>query len=116
MMSILDKQEKAAVLLFTSDHSEMLGMKDEEGRFGHLFLGYADAKVPMLIYTNNAAKYLKSTLSLEGVISHYQFGKQIAIVLGKDILNPNENGQFYINGVDISGSQEYLSYENKGSL
>ncbi len=116
MIHVLEKQEKSAVLFFTSDHSEMLGMKDEEGRFGHLFLGYADAKVPMITYVNKSATYLQSTLNLENVISHYQFAKKITNVLGKDILNPNENGEFYINGVDISGSQGYLTYKNRGKL
>ncbi|MCF6245586.1 MAG: phosphoethanolamine transferase [Sulfurovum sp.] len=116
MMHILDKQKQSAVLFFTSDHGEMLGNKDEEGRFGHLFLGYADAKVPMITYTNKSAAYLKEPLNLEGVISHYQFVKKIVTMLGKDIINDNENGEFYINGVDISGSQGYITYKKRGKL
>lgn len=116
MIDILEKKNKAAVLFFTSDHSEMLGMKDEEGRFGHLYLGLFDAKVPLITYHNQAARYLKNTLKLDGVISHYQFTKKIARVLGKEIYNPNENGKFYINGVDISGTQGYLTYDALGEL
>jgi len=38
------------VVFFTSDHGEMMGQKEEGGRFGHVYLGFEDAKVPMLIY------------------------------------------------------------------
>jgi len=111
MINIIKKQAGSAVLFFTSDHSEMMGDKDEEGRFGHSYLGFTDAKVPMIIYTNDDAEYLDKELNLKNTISHYQFGKLIVKSLGKEIINPNENGEFYINGVDISGSQGFLSYK-----
>jgi glucan phosphoethanolaminetransferase (alkaline phosphatase superfamily) len=116
MINVVSRLDKPAVIFFTSDHSEMLGNKDENGRFGHSYLDFADAKVPMMIYHNTAAAYLDDTLRLEGVISHYQFAKLIAQTLGKKVINPNEDGKYYINGVDISGAQGYLTYTKREAL
>lgn len=116
IIQIAKKQDDSTIVFFTSDHSEMLGNKDEEGRFGHSFLGFADAKVPLMIYLNKKALPLKSSFDLKDIFSHYQFGKLIAKSLGKEIINPNENGQYFINGVDISGTQGYLTYTKRGAL
>jgi len=94
----------------------MLGTKEEKGRFGHSYLGKEDAKVPMIIYQNPLSKAETGSIDLSKVISHYQFGKLIAHTLGYNIINPNENGDFYINGVDISGSQGYITYHQKDAL
>ena len=94
----------------------MMGHKEEEGRFGHSYLGLGDAKVPMIVYQNSTALKSQESIDLEGVISHYQFGKIIARAIGYNIINPNENGEYYINGVDISGAQGFLSYRKKGKL
>lgn len=116
IIQVVKKQGKSAMVFFTSDHSEMMGNQDEEGRFGHSFLGFADAKVPLMIYLNDKAQPLKSSFELKDLFSHYQFGKLIAKSLGKEIINPNENGQYFINGVDISGTQGYLTYTKRGAL
>ncbi len=116
IIKIAKEQSSSAIVFFTSDHSEMLGNRDENGRFGHSYLGFSDAKVPMIIYLNKRALDLNLSLNLKDVISHYQFGKLIAKSLGKRIINPNEDGEYFINGVDISGSQGYLKYKKLGVL
>ncbi|NPA04014.1 MAG: sulfatase-like hydrolase/transferase [Epsilonproteobacteria bacterium] len=102
------------VVFFTSDHGEMMGLKDEGGRFGHVYLGYEDAKVPMLIYhSKSCPASITKEFNLSGVISHYQFGKIIAKTLGYEVINPNEDGSYYINGVDISGSRGFIKYKER---
>ncbi|BCD62709.1 hypothetical protein NitYY0826_C1592 [Nitratiruptor sp. YY08-26] len=105
------------VVFFTSDHGEMMGDKDEGGRFGHVYLGFADAKVPLLIYyTKSCPVQITKDFNLSSVISHYQFGKIIARTLGFAVNNPNEDGSYYINGVGIAGEKGFLRYTKKGKL
>ncbi len=112
------KNEKSTAVFFTSDHSEMIGNKDENGRYGHTYLGLEDAKIPMIIYLNKEASRvgLKNDLSLNNIISHYQFGKLIAKSMGVEVVNPNENNEYYINGIDISGQQGFLKYKKREAL
>lgn len=102
------------IVFITSDHSEMMGYEDEKGRFGHTYLGFEDAKVPFIVYKNRLVKDMN--LSLKNTISHYQFSKMIAKSIGYKIINPNENGEFYINGIDIDGLNGYISYKELGKL
>ncbi len=112
-----DRLNECTITFVTSDHGEMMGAKDEGERFGHVFLGFADAKVPMLIYANKACKKeVLKQLGLQNVISHYQFGKLIAKSLGYTIINPNEDGSYYINGVGIAGEKGFIQYRKKGKL
>ena len=102
----------SAVAFFTSDHGEMMGFADERGRYGHVVLDFADARVPFLVYHNGRIDpkllpHLKKTTSIG---SHYQFGKIIANTLGYSVHNPAEDGSYYINGVDLFGEQGYLEY------
>jgi len=102
------------IVFATSDHGEMMGDKSEKGRFGHVYLGYEDAKVPMMIYyTKSCPASLTKELSLDKVISHYQFGKMIAKTLGYEVENPNDDGTYYINGVDIAGHKGFLKIKEK---
>ncbi len=113
--SVFEKIESlkdSGVVFFTSDHGEMMGDSDEErGRYGHVVLDFADAKVPLLIYYHNVDPKLVPYLEeVKKIKSHYQFGKIIANALGYKVINPNENGKFFINGVDILGETGYLEY------
>ena len=113
----VDSQKKCTVVFFTPDHAELIGRKDEKGKFGHGFLEFEDTKVPMIIYYNSAcSKEITKNFDLKNVISHYQFAKIIAKTLGYNIINPNEDGSYYINGLDISGSSGFLRYTKKGKL
>jgi glucan phosphoethanolaminetransferase (alkaline phosphatase superfamily) len=103
----------SAVAFFTSDHGEMMGFADERGRYGHVVLDFADARVPFLVYHNGRIDpkllpHLKKTTSIG---SHYQFGKIIANTLGYSVHNPaDDNATCYINGVDLYGERGYLKF------
>lgn len=116
IIHIIEKEKKAGIVFFTSDHSEMLGYPDEGGKYGHTYLGFEDTKVPMMVYKNEAMKKYPDLVHLKNIISHYQFGLSIARTIGYNIINPNENGTYFINGVDISGNQGYLKYQKKDKL
>ncbi len=104
-------KKHGGVAFFTSDHGEMMGFPDEKGRYGHVVLDFADAKVPFLIYYQQLdPKLLPYIQKVNTIKSHYQFGKIIANSLGYKIINPDENGSFFINGVDILGEQGFLEY------
>jgi glucan phosphoethanolaminetransferase (alkaline phosphatase superfamily) len=92
-------------IYFTSDHGEMLGFKDEGGRFGHSQLVFGDTFVPFLYYSDTK-KELNKTF-----YNHYQIGKMIAKDLGYKIINPNENGTYFVNGVSIDGSSGWMEYK-----
>ncbi len=110
----IDAQPKCTVLFATSDHGEMFGDKDENGRYGHGYLDFADTQVPLLIYYNKACPAdITKKFDLSHVISHYQFGTIIANTLGYKIINPNENGTFFVNGLDLVGNKGFLRYRDK---
>ena len=110
----VDALPECSVVFFTSDHGEMTGEKEEGGRYGHAYLGFADTQVPLIIYYNRACpKEVTKKFDLTKVISHYQFGTIIANTLGYKIINPNEDGSYYVNGVDIAGGKGFLRYRDK---
>jgi len=94
-------------IYFTSDHGEMLGFKDEGGRFGHSQLTFGDTFVPFLYYSDTKRELNKT------FYNHYQIGKMIAKDLGYEIINPNEDGTYFINGVSIDGSSGFIQYQFK---
>jgi len=106
----VDRLDKDAIVFITSDHGEMLGFEDEKGCYGHTVLDYEVVKVPLMIYKNNN---FKSSINLDGIISHYHFAKLIAKYIGYDIDNPNEDGNLFINGTDIRAKHGFLQYTYK---
>lgn len=109
MINTLHRREPQSFLFFaTSDHGELMG---EEGRYGHAQLFFDVAKVPFLFAHKHADSALvqKIRSSREG-ITHYEIAKMVAESLGKRIVNPNENGAFYLNGVDINGRGGFITY------
>ncbi len=96
-------------IYFTSDHGEMLGFKDEGGRFGHSQLTFGDTFVPFLYYSDTKRELNKT------FYNHYQIGKMIAKDLGYEIINPNEDGTYFINGVSIDGSSGFIQYKINNS-
>ncbi|BCD60722.1 MULTISPECIES: phosphoethanolamine transferase [unclassified Nitratiruptor] len=110
-----DAMPGCTLVFFTSDHGEMMGEKSEHGRYGHVYLGFEDTKVPMIIYASKGCnvKQFHKEFNLSRVISHYQFGKMIAKALGYEIINPNEDVTYYINGIDISGNAGFISYKKR---
>lgn len=103
--------QQSTVLFMTSDHGEMLGSDDEKGQYGHTYLEYEDAKVPFFVYAQDVDQQVNNYIKqLSAFKSHYEFSKLIASVLGYQIDNANEDGRFFINGVDISGKKGFLEY------
>ena len=92
----------------------MTGEKRYHGRYGHVYLGFGDTRVPMLVYVGKSCPAgLVREFNLSNVISHYQFGTIIAKSLGYKIINPNDNGTYYVNGIDIVGNAGFISYKKR---
>jgi len=95
-------KDKNVSLYFIPDHGEMLGFKDENFKYGHSQLTINDAFIPFIYYGNK--KFPKK------IYNHYLIAKEIAKDIGYEIINPNEDGNFYINGVKIDGSAGFIKY------
>jgi glucan phosphoethanolaminetransferase (alkaline phosphatase superfamily) len=95
---------KEYAIYFTSDHGEMLGFPEEGGRYGHSQLVWGDTFVPFLYYSDNPRELNRT------IYNHYQIGKMVAEDLGYKIINPNEDGTFFVNGVQIDGSAGFIHY------
>ena len=108
LLNKIDNINQEAIVFITSDHGEMLGFDDEQGRYGHTVLDYEVAKVPMMVYKNSLCKI--NNINLNNIYNHYQFSKKIAELMGYTIKNPNEDGSFYLNGTDIRGKHGFLRY------
>ena len=102
----MKNNHKNFVIYFTSDHAEMLGFPWEHGRYGHSQLVWGDTSVPFLYYSDIYPKNL-----IKKFYNHYLISKMLAKDLGYKIINPNEDGTFYVNGVEIDGSAGYLHYK-----
>ncbi|MRJ01901.1 MAG: phosphoethanolamine transferase [Epsilonproteobacteria bacterium] len=115
IFQLVQDLNSSAVAFFTSDHGEMMGFPDEGGRYGHVVLDFADARVPFLIYYNDQIdpRLLPHLQKVRSIVSHFQFGKIIANTLGFQVIDPEENGSYYINGVDLLGRSGYLEYSGR---
>ena len=100
------KNKKDISVYFVSDHGEMLGFKEENGKYGHSQLDINCAYIPFLYYSDTK-KELNKTL-----YNHYLIGKMVARDLGYKVINPNDNNNtYYINGMKkIDGSNGYIEY------
>ncbi len=107
IINYMKNNHKNFSIYFTSDHGEMLGFKDEKGKYGHSQLTIEDALVPFIYYSDNPLKLDKK------IYNHYLIGKVIASEIGYKIMNPNENGEFFINNVRIDGSFGFIKYNLK---
>ncbi len=103
-----------SLLLITSDHSEMMGLPEENGRYGHTFLSKEVAKVPIIIYDNSIDKKIIAKIQDRECFNHYILGKILAYSFGYTINNPNENGEYYIQGARaIDGSNGFIQYNKE---
>lgn len=96
---------KNFVIYFTSDHGEMLGSKEENFKYGHSQLDINCAKVPFIYYSDVYKKSLDLPL-----YSHYAIAKMVADDLGYKVENPNEDGSYFINGVNADGKWGTIEY------
>ena len=93
------------VIYFVSDHAEMLGFKEENGKYGHSQLDVAVSYIPFLYYSDKYHKKLDKQ-----IYNHYLISKMVASDLGYKVSNPNENGKYYINNVKLDGSAGWIEY------
>jgi len=105
VINYMKNNHKNFVIYFTSDHAEMLGFKSEDGRYGHSQLVWGDTFVPFLYYSDKYHKKLNKK-----VYNHYIISKMLVKDLGYKVINPNENGKFYINNVKLDGSDGWIEY------
>ena len=106
IINYMKTHHKNFVIYFTSDHGEMLGFPDENGRFGHSQLVWGDTFVPFLYYSDKYHKNLNKKF-----YNHYEISKMLTRDLGYEIINPNEDGTYYVNGVNIDGSAGWMHYK-----
>jgi glucan phosphoethanolaminetransferase (alkaline phosphatase superfamily) len=94
-------------IIWASDHNELLG---EDGLYGHGTLSRYTADIPIMIQSNDIEfmKIMKAIFKP----THYEIAKNIAKILGYEIINPNEEENvFYINGVDFTGRCGYIRFK-----
>jgi glucan phosphoethanolaminetransferase (alkaline phosphatase superfamily) len=108
IINYMKKNHKNFVIYFTSDHAEMLGFPDENGKFGHSQLVLADTFVPFIYYSDKYHKNLTKKY-----YNHYLISKMLSRDLGYEIINPNDDGTYYVNGVEIDGSSGWINYKWK---
>jgi len=65
-----------------------------------------DTCVPFLYYSD---KYHKNLT--KNIYNHYLISKMLAKDLGYEIVNPNENGSYFVNSVEIDGSAGWINYK-----
>lgn len=104
-------KDKSIILIITADHGQMLG---EDNLYGHNILDYRVAQVPFMIYYNNKYKIGFDKINIPDNISHYEISKIIANIIGYNVKNPNENGEFFIQGNNIYFDNFILPYERDG--
>ncbi len=106
IINYMKTHHKNFVIYFTSDHAEMLGFPDEHGRYGHSQLVWGDTYVPFIYYSDKYHKNLKNIF-----YNHFMIAKMLARDLGYEIKDPNNDGTYYVNGVQIDGSAGWMHYK-----
>jgi glucan phosphoethanolaminetransferase (alkaline phosphatase superfamily) len=100
-------------VLYTSDHGELFGL---DGIWGHIRLHPAVARVPVLTYGINLTDKIKDSLptTQRCASTHYDVARSTAKLLGWDISSSEFNPDVaYVNGLDINGSDGYLTIDIK---
>ena len=89
--------------IFTSDHSEMLGVPD--GRYGHNQLLRESMNVPFIMYNNGG----NVPVLPKGEISHYEISELVAKYLGYKVINPNfDNDTFFVHGNNLFEEYQFI--------
>ena len=89
-IDILKKTNRPFVFYYVSDHGEMLGSKEENGKYGHTQMDINCAKIPFFYYSNQFHKDFNKS-----IYNNYLIAKYVAKDLGYKITNPNEKGDLY---------------------
>ncbi|MBP9752850.1 MAG: sulfatase-like hydrolase/transferase [Proteobacteria bacterium] len=109
-----EKYEVEYVLMFTSDHGEMLG---ENGFFGHTILNDVVSDIPVWAVCNDETHPLLNWIRSTPYIPHYELGIKIAKLFGFNITNPNnKDNTYYLHGTNIL-RPSYIEYKiNKNTI
>jgi glucan phosphoethanolaminetransferase (alkaline phosphatase superfamily) len=99
--AILAKLPKNTVVIFTSDHGELIG---ERGLHGHNLMETEVADVPVWVFDTTAES--SKWLSAKKACSHYDLGKHIADLMGASVENLNESKHEQF----VHGSEFYTNY------
>lgn len=98
------------VVIFTSDHGELVG---EDGLYGHNLMRPEVVDVPVWTYTINADTSLNKYIKSQSVCSHYDLGKQIANLFGAKIFNPNESHDLqFVHGTELWTDYQLMPWKN----
>lgn len=99
--AILARLPKGTVVIFTSDHGELIG---ERGLFGHNLMEPEVADIP--VWAFDTIGFSVQWLNQHKVCSHYDLGKHIANLMGVTVENLRESKteQF------VHGSEFYTNY------
>ncbi len=108
------------VMIYTSDHGEMLGVDDDDSDgnlFGHNYHGLVDAKVPFFIYQKNVDQQLANQIKRKKVLSHYEISKLVANVLGYEVKDKNAvENEFYLFSNRLFGNSIFVKkFERKNN-
>lgn len=111
LSAILAKLPTDTIVIFTSDHGELIG---ERGLHGHNLMEPEVSDVPVWIYDTKGESC--KWLSTQKVCSHYDLGKYIATLMGAKITNANEakNEQF-VHGSEFYTNYMYMPWEINGN-
>jgi glucan phosphoethanolaminetransferase (alkaline phosphatase superfamily) len=97
------------IIIFTSDHGELVG---EDGLFGHNLMRSEVVDVPVWAYAINTDHSLNHYLKSQNICSHYDLGKQIAKLFGAEIINPNEDPTLqFVHGTELHTNYEYMPWK-----
>ncbi len=97
------------IIIFTSDHGELVS---EHGLFGHNLMYKEVADVPVWAYTIDANSSLNNYLKKQQICSHYDLGKQIASLLGANIINPNEEPELqFVHGTELHTDYQLIPWK-----
>jgi glucan phosphoethanolaminetransferase (alkaline phosphatase superfamily) len=108
---IHEKIDKDAVIIFTSDHGELV---NEEGMYGHNILHKLVSDVPVwVIGPENLA--IHTWMKDKDYLSHYELSCQVLNLLGVQLINENDDcNTYYVQGVNLlSGSHLVYQKTNK---
>jgi glucan phosphoethanolaminetransferase (alkaline phosphatase superfamily) len=96
-------------VFLTSDHGQLLG-ENGSRRFGHGMLLPEVARVPIMLYAENANPAIVGALRAMPRPTHFELTTLITRLLGYEIHDPNDrSGVYYINGTGYFGRDGYIS-------
>ena len=114
VQKMISKLPKGSLLIFTSDHGEILG---EKGLYGHTILDPLVVDVPIWAYYEGDSAIVKE-IKKHDILSHYDVAVILAYSMGISILNPNDDKTTsYVQGSDLfSNNFRYLSFDKQAKI